>query len=141
MNLPEVLETRRAEKDLHRLGLSAFSGAVVRDDDARLKGMREEFRVDVAMASSDLQVDCTETVIRTHQFELPVQRQIAQMKGSKFSERNEAPDRLIVLGPGNIGGREIGASRIRSRRTRKRRLQNSACGGHHTPVQTRNRNL
>ena len=45
MNLPEVLEARRVEKDLHRVRLSTLARPVVHDGDPRLNGAHEQFRI------------------------------------------------------------------------------------------------
>src|SRR2546422_11714574 len=45
MNLPEILEAGRAEKNPHCVRLSTFARAIVRDDDSRPKGVHEDFGI------------------------------------------------------------------------------------------------
>jgi hypothetical protein len=42
MDLPEILQPRRGEQDLHRVGLSALTSAVVEDRHPRFEGMDED---------------------------------------------------------------------------------------------------
>src|SRR2546425_2445675 len=99
MDLPEVFEPRRAEKDFHRIGLSALPRPIIRDYDLRPNGVRERFRVrtGLPMTGSDEQVDRPNAVIRTVQLKLLVPCEITQIQHAKLAERDVAADRLFVL--------------------------------------------
>src|SRR5579864_6757523 len=76
VHLPDIDQTRRAKKHLHRFGLSAFAGSVVHDRGPWMKRIYEQLRIQVSMTSKKIQIHRAKTIVGTHQVELPVQRQV-----------------------------------------------------------------
>ena len=64
------------------------------------------------MTSKQIQIHGAKAIVRAHQIELPIQRQIAEHQRPKFPERNETSHRVVVFGLWNIHCLEIGAIRI-----------------------------
>ena len=104
--------------------------------------MGEQFRIDVAVTRGDQQIHGAEAVVGTHQIELPVERQIAEMDGSKFSERDEASDRLVIFSQVDAGlCGEVRAIGIRRRLTLQRSLDHLCGRRHHAPIHAGHRDL
>src|SRR5262245_26607664 len=83
VDLPDAFNTRRCKKDLHGFRLRAFTRSIVRDDDPWVDGIHEKFGIHIAMPCSEQQIDCADAIHRTHELELPVQSQIAEVNRSK----------------------------------------------------------
>ena len=142
VNLPHIFEIRRGEEDFHRVGLRAFAGAVIGDYHARAKSMREKLRIDVAVTSSNQEIHCAETVVWTHQVELSVQGQIAEMNRSKPSECDEAPKGLVIFGQVDSSlGREVGTIRVWGGFALDRCLDDFCSRSHNAPIDIGNRNF
>jgi hypothetical protein len=84
---------------LHDFGLSTFASAVVHDGHARLKRVNNHLgvrRVD-SVVQTEEHINGADAVIRTHQLEFLVLRQVPQMNGAKLSEPYISADRHRVL--------------------------------------------
>ena len=101
--------------DPHRIGLPALSSSIVHDRRACLNGVRQHGRVRyrLSVMGDDPQVDRADAILRTHQVEFLVPRQIAEMQHAEFSKSDMASDRLRILGLVHFLGLEAGTIWIR----------------------------
>lgn len=96
MNRPQVLESWRTEKNLHRLRLSAFARTVVHEDHSRLHGVHERFgvRTGLAVTRGHEQVDLSDPVRRTREIEFLVPGGIAKIEQPERPEPARAREQL-----------------------------------------------
>src|SRR5438094_7327152 len=126
----------------HHLRLTAFARAVVHDGHARTKRVNDHRRVRarLSVVQSEQHIHSAEPIIRTHQLELLVLREVAEMNRSKSPKREMNPDRLGILGV-VLASFEAGAGRIRPAAARQRGLDYFARGGHDAYIDAAESNL
>ena len=139
MELPEIFKSGRRIDDLHYCRLATFTNAVIHDGDSRPKGMHQNFRIrsGLPVMQTKKHVHRAQAVVRAHQFEFLVHREIAQMNRAKPSERNVSANGLRILGI-VLSGLEFGAIRIRFSRAGKRGLDRFTGRGHHAHIEAGN---
>ena len=104
--------------------------------------MGEKFCVYVSVTCRNQEVNGAKAIIWTHQIELSVQCQIAQVDGPKLSEGNETAERLVIFSEVDAGlWREGATIWIRCSLALQRCLDHLRGGRHHPPIHAGNRNL
>src|SRR5690348_14840694 len=92
------------------------------------------------MVRDDEQIDCPDTVGRTHQVEFLIPGEIAKMHGAEFSERHNTADGTGVLARVVVLWLMRGAVRVRSSRASQRLLDRLAIRGDNPPIKSGDRN-
>src|SRR5712691_6695408 len=123
---------------LHHFRLSAFTSAVVHDRNAGAEGVNENVRIRGihSVMQTQKHINSAEAVIRTHQLEFLVPRQIAQVNRAKVSEPQVGPDRHRVLGI-VLSRLEARTIWIRPASSWQRRLDRLTGGRHDEYIQAR----
>ena len=98
-------------------------------------------RVRLPVMGHHEKINRADRIVRAHQIEFLVARQVAQMQNAELAKRDEDPDRSSILRRCQRPGLEPRAIGVRLARSRQRSRDGFACGRHHAHIETGDRNL
>ncbi len=116
VKLPKVFEAGSGVEHPHRLRLPALAGAVVHDGHTSFNSVNQDLRVGdrLSMMGDHEYIDRTDRIVRSHELELSVDGQVAQVEDTELAETGENAYRLCIFTVVFGLRDEIGAVAIRS---------------------------